>query len=111
MNLDSNRYDSLATAVRIYEYIWEEEKPLNYFADERHPDSQMLPSMHRISNGAYIASKKKMLEKGYFLGDKPKLIEIPKVCAIDIDNIEDYYMASDAWKWYSGTDEYLNFIK
>ncbi len=93
-------YDSLTTGVRIYEYLWQNHKPLNYSADENHPDSQFLPELTRLSNGIYISEKKIMDKCGYFLGTKPKIIHIPKICSIDIDEMDDYWVAKDAYHWY-----------
>ena len=102
-------FDSLTTGVRVYEYLWQDNKPLNYFADERHPDSQYLPKLHRLSNGVYICSKAIMEERGYFLGSNPFILPIPKICSIDIDEIEDYNIASDAYSWYESVrDEFYS---
>lgn len=95
-----NEFDSLTTGVRIYEYLWQNGQPLNYYADERHPDSQFLPELYKLSNGIYICSKKIMNERGYFLGYKPYILPIPKVCAFDIDEQEDYDLACGASQWY-----------
>lgn len=93
-------YDSMTTTVRIFEYLWQDGKPLNYFADERHVDSQDLPNLQKISNGIYFAKTETMKETGYFLGHTPKIIEIPKICSIDIDNMEDYLTALNSISWY-----------
>ena len=98
--LNRNEFDSLTTGVRIYEYLWQNGQPLNYHADERHPDSQFLPELYRLSNGIYICSKKIMHERGYFLGHKPHILPIPKICAFDIDEQEDYDLACGASQWY-----------
>ena len=102
-------FDSLTTGVRVYEYLWQDNKPLNYLADERHPDSQNLPELYRLSNGVYICSKAIMDERGYFLGSSPFILPIPKICSIDIDEIEDYKIALDASSWYESVrDEFYS---
>jgi N-acylneuraminate cytidylyltransferase len=102
-------FDSLTTGVRVYEYLWQNGQPLNYSADEYHPDSQDLPELYRLSNGIYICAKEIMDRRGYFLGDKPKVIPIPKICAIDIDDYEDYQVACSAHSWYKGVrDEFYS---
>ena len=93
-------FDSMTTGVRIYEYLWQDDKPLNYFADDRHVDSQDLPCLTRISNGIYFSQTSIMRQNGYFLGYKPKIIEIPNLCSVDIDTREDYLTALNAIDWY-----------
>ena len=106
----NSKFDSLTTVSRVYEYLWQDYSPLNYFADERHPDSQFLPSLHKITNGVYIASRATMDQKGYFLGSSPYLHEVPKICSLDIDEIEDYKVAFDANKWYRTIPSYQKYL-
>ena len=53
LNLDS-KYDSVVSAMLLKEYIFDEEKPVN-FSIEHHVPSQKLPNWHQIQNRFYIA--------------------------------------------------------
>ena len=90
--LINKRYDSLATAKLIKEYIWDDNGPINYIID-KHVPSQQLPNWYSIVNGFYIASKDIMLKRKYFFGNKLFLYIIDKISAIDIDDEYDLEMA------------------
>ncbi|MGG0510577.1 hypothetical protein ABE078_24255 [Priestia megaterium] len=86
-------YDSLVSFNLLKEYLWDDKGSLNYLANEKHVVSQNLPNVYRVTNGLYMASKKLMLEKKYFMGENPYRFQVSKLAGIDIDYYEDYEMA------------------
>jgi CMP-N-acetylneuraminic acid synthetase len=74
-------------------YFWWKGRPLNYFADKRHVQSQLLDPLHRIANGLYLGKTKELRKAGYFLVEPIKIFEVNEIQAIDIDTVEDLYLA------------------
>ena len=87
-------YDSLVGVTPAKEYLWSAEAPLNYEASRNHTISQELPDWYRVSNSIYMCRKDLILQREYFLGERPFLEQLPKLSAIDIDVIEDYHIAA-----------------
>ncbi|WP_018878721.1 cytidylyltransferase domain-containing protein [Thioalkalivibrio sp. ALE28] len=86
-------HDSLVSVNLVKDYFWDEEAALNYRADQYHTISQDLPNWYRVTNGLYMRDKRKTLEEGYFIGNKPWMHKVGKIAGIDIDHYEDYEMA------------------
>ena len=96
LNLNS-KYNSVVSAVLFKEYLFDEFKPIN-FSIEKHVPSQKLPDWHLITNGFYIARAKDMVDWKFVYGKNPKLIEISKFEAIDIDDKFDFEFAEFVYK-------------
>lgn len=96
LNLDT-KYDSVVSAMLLKEYIFDENKPIN-FSIEKHVPSQKLPNWHLIKNGFFIANAKDMARWKFVYGRHPKLIEISKFEAVDIDDISDFKLADFIYK-------------
>lgn len=92
-NLDANIYDSLATVHSRKSYTWYQQKPLNYFPDERHVQSQLLEPVTHITNGLYLTKTNTIRNRGYFLGSRVYLHEVSFQESIDIDTLDDYNLA------------------
>ena len=93
-------YDSLVSVNKLYEYIWFKGKPLNYTGDKNHTYSQELTPIIRINNACYMARKDLMLEREYFLGEKPYMFDTPKILSVDIDTIDDLELTNNILKTY-----------
>lgn len=87
------KYDSMVSVTSLSDYIWDEEKPLNYIADYRHTISQDLPKWFQVTNGNYMAKKTTMLESKYILGKQVYLDVRDNRCKIDIDTLYDLKIA------------------
>ncbi len=96
LNLNS-KYDSVVSAMLFKEYLFDESKPIN-FSIENHVPSQKLPDWHLITNGFYIAKAEDMVNWKFVYGKNPKLIEISKLEAIDIDDKSDFEFAEFVYK-------------
>lgn len=88
--VSSKKFDSLVSVNLIKEYLWWEDRPLNYKADRNHTISQDLPDIYRVTNGLYMRDKLSTLKEGYFLGSNPFKAVVPKIAGIDIDTYEDF---------------------
>ena len=84
---------SLTTAVSMKSYFWWQGNALNYFADSRHVQSQLLEPLHRIANGLYVGKTEELRIAGYFLVEPIKLFEVNEIQALDIDTPEDLLLA------------------
>jgi len=90
--------DSVVSSILMKEYILDKEnKPVN-FSFEQHVPTQKLPNWHIVINGFFIASSKNMKKWKFVYGKKPKLIEVSKLEAIDIDDKEDLIHARQIYK-------------
>lgn len=98
--LKSKKYDSLFSANLVKEYLWSDNKPLNYEASRNHTISQNLPDIFRVTNGLYMRDKESTLAQGYFLGQMPKYHIVSKMAGIDIDEWEDYEFAKAMLPYY-----------
>lgn len=92
LSIKNNEFDSVISAKLLKEYVFDENKPLN-FSIENHVPSQKLPNWHTIVNGFFIAKKEDMKNWQFVYGKRPKLIEVDKFEAIDIDDELDYKLA------------------
>lgn len=91
--LVDGEYDSLISAKLFKEYLWDEEKPINYKLGMGHVPSQQLPDYQVIVNGFYIAPRNKMIEWKYFFGLNPYRLILTKKEAVDIDDKDDFEIA------------------
>lgn len=92
LTLDS-RYDSVVSSLLLKEYILgENDKPQN-FSFKHHVPTQKLPNWHIVTNGFFLAKAEDMVKWKFVYGKKPKLIELSKFEAVDIDDEEDLILA------------------
>ncbi|MBY0408373.1 MAG: hypothetical protein K2Q01_11845 [Rickettsiales bacterium] len=94
-------YDSLVGVNVLKEYLWNDAGPLNYAADHRHPPSQELANIYRVTNGIYMYAKDAILKRRYFLGERPYKQVLSKLAGIDIDEMEDYKVAQALYPLYA----------
>lgn len=90
--LFSQKYDSVISAKRFKEYLFDEKGPHNWDPCHHIP-SQQLPEWKTIVNGFYIAPREKMIEWKYLYGKNPFLYVLTKKEAVDIDDAEDFAIA------------------
>ena len=90
--IEKKEFDSVISAKMFKEYLFDENKPLN-FSPEHHVPSQKLPQWKTIVNGFYIAPREKMIQWRYLYGQNPYLHILNKREAVDIDDQEDFEVA------------------
>ncbi len=85
-------YDSAFTAVKIQDYLWADNKPLNFDATNL-PRSQDLPLIYKETSGIYVFTKKQYLQTHRRIGNKPYIKEISYKEAVDINTAEDFELS------------------
>lgn len=93
MVIRKKEYDSLVSVRLFKEYLWNENRPLNYELGAGHVISQNLPDWYIVTNGIYMLPRETMINKNYFLGDNPYKYIVSKFEAVDIDDREDFEVA------------------
>lgn len=96
-NLD--KYDSLATVNDVKQFMWLDNKPINYDANNK-PKSQDLPDIVALNHAICILPRELMISKRDIIGYKPNLYKIDSVEATDIDNSIDFEFAEFIYKKY-----------
>jgi len=89
--------DSLNATTKIKEFIWYNNKPVNYDKNNP-PPSQDLPNFNYLNFGCNIISKKSVLKLNNIVGKKPFLFEIDQISGLDIDENSDFIMAELLYK-------------
>ena len=89
-NID--KYDSLTSAHLIKEFLFKDNKPINYDLKNQ-PRSQDLPDIAALNFAISIISRESMIECKNVVGNKPNIYIIDEVEATDIDNQIDFEFA------------------
>lgn len=85
-------FDSVVSVEKMQEFIWQNNKPLNY--DIVHiPRTQDLPPFFVETTGLYIFKRDIIQSLKTRVGEKPLLLEISKIESIDINYPEDFEIA------------------
>lgn len=95
--MESQEYDSLNSAHLIKEFMFQNNRPINYDL-KKQPRSQDLPDIAALNFAISIISKEKMIECKNVVGDKPNIYIIDEVEATDIDNPIDFEFAEFVYK-------------
>lgn len=89
----SSRYDSALAAKKMQEFMWVENKPMNY--DFHHiPRTQDLPVVFVETTGCYIYTRDVILQEKRRIGNNPYLFLVSEIEAIDINNPQDFEIAN-----------------
>lgn len=88
----SGEYDSAFCAVKIQDYLWKDNKPMNFDASNL-PRSQDLEPIFRETSGVYVIPKEMYKKYGRRIGNKPYIKEVSFKESIDINNPEDFDLA------------------
>lgn len=92
-------YDSLNSAHLIKEFMFLDNKPVNYDLLNQ-PRSQDLPDYYALNFAINIISRESMIECKNVVGKKPWIYGIDEVEATDIDNPIDFEFAEYVYKRY-----------
>lgn len=95
----SGRWDSSFSATLMQDFLWSDDRPMNYSLTDI-PRTQDLPPLYVETSGFYIYTNTVIGDMGRRIGNSPKIIEVNKYESIDIDEKEDFEMA-DAWYNYT----------
>lgn len=87
LSSDKNN-DSFFTVVKLQEYFWKNNRPMN-FATDTLPNSFELEPIFLETHGLYGIYTNTLLEHKQRVGKNPLLIEIPKIESFDVNDYED----------------------
>lgn len=88
----SRKYDSAFTVIKLNEFIWKDNKPLNYNLDNI-PRTQDLYPLYVETTGLYIYTHELITKENRRIGYNPYLIPISKMEACDINDEDDFIVA------------------
>ena len=92
------KYDSLNTVSILKNFIWKDNKSLNYNSIKA-PNSQDLPNNYfSLTFGINIISRKNMIKFKNIVGKKPKFIVLNKLESTDINDKTDFKIAQMLYK-------------
>ncbi len=85
-------YDSAFCAVKIQDFLWKDNRPLNFCADKL-PRSQDLEPVWRETSGVYVFTKKVFTDTHRRIGVHPYIKQVTFKESIDINTHEDFTLA------------------
>lgn len=100
----SGNYDSAFTACKIQDFLWKDNKPLN-FNPQKIVRTQDLPPIYKESYGCYAFSREMYEKIKRRIGNNPYICEISKFEEIDIDYPEDFEIANSVYMYLKKKDE------
>jgi CMP-N-acetylneuraminic acid synthetase len=87
-----DKYDSVVTMNYVKDFLWENDKPLNY--DPLNcPRSQDIESIFRLNFGACLLPRETMIKNKYVVGDNPYWYELSETEGVDVDVPFDFNIA------------------
>lgn len=91
--IKDGEYDSLFTVTKLQDFLWKDNKPFNYSLNSI-PRTQDLEPLYEETCGLYIYSRDLILNEDRRIGDKPYLLEVSKIEALDIDTEDDFFISN-----------------
>ena len=92
-------HDSYNSVSKVKEYLWLDNKPLNYDLDNV-PNSQNLPDIYNLTFGISIISKENMLKYKNVVGKNPLFYVMDELESVDIDISLDFDFAEFLYNKY-----------
>lgn len=88
----SGEYDSSFSVKKLQDFLWRDGVPFNYDLANI-PRTQDLPVLYMETSGFYIFRSSVITKWNRRIGNKPFLVEVGEIEAIDIDEAEDFMIA------------------
>ncbi len=93
------KYDSLMTITKVKGFIWDQKKSINYnYNKVKWPKTQDVTPLNKINSAIFINSKKNYMKFINRIGNNPYMFDLPKYYGLDIDDVEDFYLAEFLFK-------------
>ena len=94
-------HDSLVTVRKIQKYIWNKNGPFNYDSKLHGswPNTQNLRKLFEITSGVFLYPRISEFKYGR-IGNAPIYYQTDLISSIDIDEEEDFNLASNILKFY-----------
>ena len=89
---NNNKYDSLTSCHDIKEFMYLNNKPLNY-DPKNQPRSQDLPDIVALNFAISVISKLGMIKNRNIIGESPYFYKLDEVESVDIDTPLDFFIA------------------
>ena len=89
----SGNYDSAFCAHEIRNFMWQNQKPLNFTLDN-YPRTQDLVPIYEELPTPYVFTKEVFMKTGGRTGTNPYICICSSIEAIDIDNPSDFNLAN-----------------
>lgn len=86
-------YDSALAVTKLQDFLWKDGKPFNYNPSFV-PRTQDLPPMYAETTGLYIYTRDLIINQNRRVGERPYLIPVSKIEAIDINESIDFDVAN-----------------
>lgn len=86
-------YDSAFAVKKIQDFLWMNDKPLNYSLDKI-ARTQDLPPIYAETSGFYIYKNAIISEMNRRIGNNPLKVEVSDIEAVDIDEKFDFELAN-----------------
>ncbi|MDN4522379.1 acylneuraminate cytidylyltransferase family protein [Mycolicibacterium austroafricanum] len=88
----SGEFDSALSVQEVRNFYWTEGRPANY-EPAAIPRTQDLVPIYLETSGFYAFRREVFLKTGRRIGDKPRLVTVDAIEAVDIDNAIDFQIA------------------
>lgn len=92
-------YDSAFAVKKIQDFMWQDDRPMNYELDNI-PRTQDLKPVWLETSGFYIYEQQVINQMGKRVGNKPFLVEVDKIESIDIDEKIDFEIADAVYNYF-----------
>lgn len=89
----SGEYDSALSVQKLQEFLWKNNKPFNY-EPKKIPRTQDLEPYFMETCGMYVYTSELIKKEQRRIGHKPYLVEVSKIEASDINNLDDFEIAN-----------------
>lgn len=88
----SGEFDSAFAAQKLQDFLWRDGVPFNYNLANI-PRTQDLSVLYKETSGFYIYKRDVMEKLHRRIGEKPFIVEVGEIEAVDIDEPEDFMIA------------------
>ncbi len=92
-------YDSSFAAKPLQDFLWKDGVPFNYNLSNI-PRTQDLPVLLEETSGFYIYRHNVIATMHRRIGEKPYIVEVGEIEAIDIDEPEDFIIADAVYNYF-----------
>ena len=96
--IKKGEYDSVFTVQKIQNFLWKDNKPMNYKLDDI-PRTQDIDPIYCETSGLYIFDKETILKHNRRIGEKPYMLEVSQIESTDIDEEEDFLIANAIYNY------------
>jgi len=92
-------FDSLVSVYQLREYLFYDNKPLNFSPGE-HISRRSIEPAYQITNGCFIIGREAAVSRHSYIGSNPLLRIVDKLTATEIKDITDLNIANDLLALY-----------